>query len=334
MSDISRNASNESPASAAAPLPIIHATPPDIAIEVDPEEVYPLHSSPEPTPVPPPTDEARVTFPDPPSPRSGLSILQVFGTGGSVENIREAAQDVARTFTKRVQDYEQIVADLRRENAHKKDTVAHLHRQIREIRAQRPQMPPPPPGFVENDGRLPDFYIPFKGSRARARYVRTSLSEGLHAEGTMGGEDAEIYTTTLKALPAIPPGDTSPPEPLPEWFLNLLYATEANFGVLLAGARELDDWGLTADLACYRGNSDRINSLYAAREGIDASIAACRGVQDLALHRLCAARAADRLRHFQRLGDPMGDLSGEVRPRDDAPHRPQASRRARGRAPL
>ena len=125
-------------------------------------------------------------------------------------------------------------------------------------------MPPPPPGFVENDGRLPNFYIPFKGSQAQARYVRVSLSEGLHAEGTMGGEGAKIYTTTLKALPAVQSNDASPPEPLPEWFLNLLYATEANFGVLLAGARELNDWGLTADLARYRGNSDQINSLYAA----------------------------------------------------------------------
>ena len=87
MSDISRNASNESPASAAAPLPIIHTAPSNIAIEVDPEEVYPLHLSPEPTPVPPPGGEAGVTFPDPPSLRSGLSILQVFGAGGTVENI-------------------------------------------------------------------------------------------------------------------------------------------------------------------------------------------------------------------------------------------------------
>ena len=150
----------------------------------------------------------------------------------------------------------------------------------------------------------------------------------------MGGEDAEIYTTILKALLAAGPDNTSSPEPLPEWFLNLLYATEANFGVLLVGARELDDWGLTADLARYRGNSDRINSLYAAQEGIDASIATCRGVQDLALHRLCAARAAERLRHFQQLGDPMGDLSGEIRLRDEAPCRSQAPRRARGRAPL
>ena len=168
MSDILRNDSNESPASAAAPLPVIHTTPPGIAIEVDPEEVYSLRLSPEPTPVPLPTNNAEITFPDPPSPRSGLSILQVFGTGGTTENLREAAQDIARTFTKRVQDYEQIVADLRRENAHKKDTVAHLHRRIREIRAQRTKAPPPPSGFVENDDRLPNFYIPFQGSQAQA----------------------------------------------------------------------------------------------------------------------------------------------------------------------
>ena len=100
MSDISRNASNESPASVAAPLPVIHAIPPGVAIEVDPEEVYALHLSPELTPVPPPANEAKVTFPDPPSPSSGLSILQVFGTGGTAENLREAAQDITRTFTK------------------------------------------------------------------------------------------------------------------------------------------------------------------------------------------------------------------------------------------
>ena len=250
MSNISRNTSNKSPASVADPLPVIHAIPPGVTIEVDPEEVYPLHLSPEPTPVLPPANEAEVTFSDPPSPCSGLSILQVFGMGGTAKNLQEAAQDIARTFTKRVQDYEQIVADLRRENTHKKDTVAHLHRQIREIQAQHTEASPPP-GFVENNGRLPNFYIPFKGSRARARYIRASLSESLHTKGTMGGEGAKIYTTTLQALPATHSDGASPPEPLPEWFLNLLYATEANFGVLLVGAQELDDWGLTADLAHY-----------------------------------------------------------------------------------
>ena len=150
----------------------------------------------------------------------------------------------------------------------------------------------------------------------------------------MGGEGTKIYTTTLKALPATQSDSASPPEPLPEWFLNLLYATEANFGVLLAGARDLDDWGLTADLARYRATSNRINSLYAAQEGIDTSIATCREGQDLTLHHLCAAQAAERLLRFQRLGDPMGDLSREIQPRDEAPRCSQAPRQAWGWASL
>ena len=64
---------------------------------------------------------------------------------------------------------------------------------------------------------------------------------------------------------------------------------KANFGVLLVGAQELDGWGLTADLAQYQATSDRINSLHAAQEGIDASIATCREGQDLTLHHLCTA---------------------------------------------
>ena len=134
MSDISRNAFIESLTLPNLPIPTIQATPLDIAIEIDPETVYSLHSSPEPTPIPLSDNNNEVTFPKPPSPHSGLTILHAFRTGGTTEHLQEAAQDITHTFTKHIQDYEKVVADLRRKNAHKKNTIAHLNQWVQKLR--------------------------------------------------------------------------------------------------------------------------------------------------------------------------------------------------------
>ena len=89
MSDISRNAFIESLALPNLPISTIQATPPGIAIEIDPETVYSLHSSPEPTPIPLPDNNNEVTFPKPPSPHSGLTILHAFRTGGPLSTFKK-----------------------------------------------------------------------------------------------------------------------------------------------------------------------------------------------------------------------------------------------------
>jgi hypothetical protein len=119
MSDASVNPSNESPcqslpphiaspslARSPAPLPIPfpHAK---IAIDVDVDEDYPTT---------PPNRRPSPPVYAPLSPRSALAILQAFGTGGDVENLRRVAQITASSLTSRTAAYEARIAALQAEN--------------------------------------------------------------------------------------------------------------------------------------------------------------------------------------------------------------------------
>jgi hypothetical protein len=254
------------------PLPI---PPPEVSIEVDEDQEF--------TVTPP------FEVPSPLSPRSALTVLQAFGTGGSTEALCNVAQAASRALITRTATYEDMVRNLQEE-------VTRLRQQA----APTPVVPRQdhqPRHFIQNNGRLPNFIIPSRGCRAVARYVRVSPGDPSPAEGTMGvGED--IYMHPLAALPHYPDED-DPPEPLPEWFIELMHATNPYFCSLLQGCCLLEDWGLTTDVALYRATSERIQELHAAREGIDASIANCRERLDLVAFRLGSARAALRLAQFQ-----------------------------------
>ena len=63
----------------------------------------------------------------------------------------------------------------------------------------------------------------------------------------MGGVGDEMYLCPLYAtVPSEQDGFLAlgrPTEPVPKWFLSLLYTGEPHFHVLLVGAQDLDDWG-------------------------------------------------------------------------------------------
>jgi hypothetical protein len=91
----------------------------------------------------------------------------------------------------------------------------------------------------------------------------------------MGRPQDPVYCLSLYATIYRTPvdDDSYPQEPLPEWFRDLMHATEPSFRILLQGARVLEDWGVTADIARYRATSERLRDLAAAKEGINAALA-------------------------------------------------------------
>jgi hypothetical protein len=121
MSDASVNPSNESPRQSPPPRivsPSLTRSPPpllipfpraEIAIDVDVDEEYPT-TPPNRRPLPPDHVYA------PLSPCSALAILQAFGTGGDVENLRRVAQITASSLTTRTAAYEAHIAALQAEN--------------------------------------------------------------------------------------------------------------------------------------------------------------------------------------------------------------------------
>ena len=74
-------------------------------------------------------------------------------------------------------------------------------------------------------------------------------------EATMGENDDRyafpIYTKPWR-LSTIYDDKNTPLEPLPEWFLILLRGNSAHYQILANGAKEIDDWGVTADIACHQ----------------------------------------------------------------------------------
>ena len=76
---------------------------------------------------------------------------------------------------------------------------------------------------------------------------------------------------------------------------------------LIQESRLLEDWGLTADIARYCATHEQIHNLQRVQEGIEDSLTGLQESLDLITCRLGAARAADRLAHFQNLADLVRD---------------------------
>jgi hypothetical protein len=253
MSDASVNPSNESPrqlppphiaspsptrSPSPLPIPFPHA---EIAIDVDADEEYLMT---------PPNRRASPQTYAPLSPRSALAVLQAFGTGGDVENLRRVAQITASSLTSCTAAYEARIAALQAENDRLRTRTAPTP--VRHRTSVCPQ------GFLPNGGRLPHFYVPYNGHRAPARYIRASPGDPSSAEGTMGEPGSEVYAFKLYATEYPPPSEEDerpPPEPLPEWFRDLCHATFPHYHALLDGSQGSVAAALEPELAESRAGS-------------------------------------------------------------------------------
>jgi hypothetical protein len=145
----------------------------------------------------------------------------------------------------------------------------------------------------------------------------------------MGRPQDPVYSLPLYATTYRTPVDDNlyPQKPLPEWFRDLMHATEPCFCTLLQGAQILEDWGVTADIACYRATSERLRDLAAAREGINAALTTQRETLNLVAFRLGLARAAEQLSRYQNLADEVAS----VQHKDHTPVRAHGHRAGRAR---
>jgi hypothetical protein len=285
MSDASANPSCESPASptaSVAPLPIPSRPQDEVSIEVDEDETYLVHS---------PEDTANkpedIQIPDRLSPATTLTIIQNLdeqAPGTSTQIFRRLAEVAASMLAARTRAHVQEVEDYKEELCRARtrphsSLVESLRGEITRLRAQATPtpvdaQPPTPRGFIANGGQLPHFTVPHQGLKAQARFIRVCPSDPTAAQGTMGRPQDPIYSLPLYATTYRTPvdDDSYPQEPLPEWFRDLMHATEPSFRTLIQGARILEDWGVTADITRYRATSERLRDLAAAKEGIDAAL--------------------------------------------------------------
>ena len=108
-----------------------------------------------------------------------------------------------------------------------------------------------PPGYEENNGRLPNFTIPLDDRTEQFTCFIKQLDDGrvagLHSHAK-SEEDAQIIE--LYASPDYT--SDKPLEPLPTWLCHRLWGNCATYAILEDAVNDLDDWGLLADIHRYQ----------------------------------------------------------------------------------
>ena len=110
----------------------------------------------------------------------------------------------------------------------------------------------------------------------------------------MGGPGNDIYYHKLYAhpYPSTRHERFAPEGLLPDWIQTVLNMTDPQFRTLFAGAEDLNDWGLTADLLRYRSTTKRIRALLNVRE-FETKLAGAHEELDLIAFRLSRARCTE-----------------------------------------
>ena len=126
--------------------------------------------------------------------------------------------------------------------------IANLQQQID---GDRDGLAKCPPGYEENNGRLPNFTIPLDdGTEQFACFIKqldNGRVAGLHS-GAKSEEDAQIIE--LYASPDY--ASDKPLEPLPTWLRRRLWGDCTTYAILEDAVNNLDDWGLLTDIHRYR----------------------------------------------------------------------------------
>src|SRR6266446_3018915 len=153
-----------------------------------------------------------------------------------------------------------------------------------------------PDGYVAND-RLPTFTIPLReGSDVPAKWIK-QLDDGHvtgHSEHDRTGDlpyVKEIYAAPQDSM-------LDPAEVLPFWIRETLQGSAIQYQELRRAVRDLDDWGLYAEVLRYCQLDEDILSLKAQLNLNHASLAAAQNARLQSVTRLEAARLPKRISHM------------------------------------
>src|SRR6266481_3603787 len=153
-----------------------------------------------------------------------------------------------------------------------------------------------PDGYVANN-RLPTFTIPLReGSDVPAKWIK-QLDDGCvvgHSEHDGTGDlpyIKEIYATPQDSV-------LDPAEVLPFWVQETLQGSAIQYQELRRAIRDLDDWGLYAEVLRYHQLDEDILSLKAQLDLNHASLAAAQNAQLQSVTWLEVARLLKRISHL------------------------------------
>ncbi len=157
----------------------------------------------------------------------------------------------------------------------------------------------PPTGYVEN-GRLPTFTIPVGGGLSNpAKWVK-KLDDGRVAGYT--AEDGPHDLPHVCEIYASPKYTADPAEPLPHWIHKTLQGSAPAYAAFLDAIKATDDWGLEADVMCFRTLNERILAYKAQLDRTHGELKSTIIARDQCRGRLECTRLPERISHLA--GEP------------------------------
>ena len=244
----------------------------------------PSSRSPSPIPVP-----SRHTLADNPiSPRSAANILDS-GTYLDPNTLQGIAKALLKTIKQREDNH---MAEVRELNA-------RINRLEDLVKTHTDTFQRCPEGYVLNT-KYPGLTINIgNGLQREVKWVK-HLEQGTMACFTE--DDGPGNTPHIVKIYAQPCTSAEPIEPLPIWLESILLGPSAAFNTLAEAARELDDWGIHADLLRFQ----ELDASWQEAEGEERKWEACANAfalaKNLCKSRLEAAHCAYQLGAFENLG--------------------------------
>ena len=216
-----------------------------------------------------------------------------------------------------------LLATITRRDAHEnieirrlKEQVAGLHDQVEHYENIFERAPN---GYIENDGRVPHFFIPLgEGVFKPAKWIKKledGRVAGFHAD--QGLNESPYIIDLYAQADTVRHGEENPIEPLPAWFRALLIGPSSDFIHLQRDIGDLDDWGLAREIARFCKLDQEAAELAARVEVLHEELDATRDARTMSEKRLVLAHASQKAAQLENLPKKVGMLSTHSRRKND-----------------
>ena len=226
---------------------------------------------------------------DPISPTSAANLIQGFNIDNPAR-LRQLTKSLIQTIKQRDRVHHQDVEEYA-------ETIADLHQRLE--RFQKEAWKEIPLGYEENEcfpnltvGNSNGVHRPVKWIKLLDNCTVSGFTE----------DDGPGSTPHIFHIYAQPTARGQPVEALPAWFTKRIIRPMPQYHELYEAARELDDWGIAADIARLRDFNTLEQEATAEIHKWEARLAAYSTSRIAAHSRLEGARASYRLSSFQNLG--------------------------------
>jgi hypothetical protein len=187
------------------------------------------------------------------------------------------------------------------------DTITHLDEKVKNY---EDTFSIPPKGYVENNGHYPSLHICVsKGLYWPAKWIKQL--DNYHVT-TLCDTDLGSSSPTITDVYATLSHTTSPVKPLLGWMLDLLTGNPSTYSLVQNTARELYDWGITANINQFCITHNRMVDAYKQADSYTVQAESHFCTKASIQSQLELAKIAKDLNHLKGLSDHHALNEGNV----------------------